>query len=226
MSNWRCFFLTLSITITVTVYLHKNGRLKAVHSVEMMHPITCEAAIFVQCDFALFKHIVECRPATTRIILGVRSEEILVAHDALIDALLVEFVVFASEWTFGARFLCHLILDRCQTTAKCFLCFHFVSATRTTKWAADEVKRFTDECGNNWNTKQNCPLTIISVINSTQSKYVEQPEEVSLLDVIFQTLCVQCRRDKCKKMWKKRRLHVLSRLQVDRNWSRFDVRTM
>lgn len=162
---------------------------------------TCDAAIFVQCDFALFKYIVECRPAATRIILCIGSEEILVAHDTLIDALLIKFIVFASEWAFGARFLCHLILDWCQATAKRLFCFHFVSAERTTKWATNEVKRFTDGCGNNWNTEQKiCPLKInFSVIkfNAIEICGTIAKRLIYLNWFRIKWLQLVCRRDNC-----------------------------
>lgn len=60
-----------------------------------MPALTGNAGVPVQRDLALVQHIVERRPAAARIELGLRAEQVLVAHDALVHARLVELVVFA-----------------------------------------------------------------------------------------------------------------------------------
>lgn len=85
---------------------------------------TCNACISVQCNFLLIQNIIKCWPPASRIIFGVWTEQLLMANDTFVDAAVVEFVVFAGEWAFGAGLLCHLILNWCQTLAQILLRFH------------------------------------------------------------------------------------------------------
>lgn len=57
--------------------------------------LTSNTGVPVQRDLALVQHIVERRPAAARIVLCLRAEQVLVAHDALVHARLVELVVNA-----------------------------------------------------------------------------------------------------------------------------------
>lgn len=93
---------------------------------------TWDAGIFVQCYFSLFKNIVECRPTAAGIVFGVRTEQILAAHDAFVDAFVVDFIVFAGERTFSASLLRHLILHRGQSFSQFVFCFHFIFFTNDT----------------------------------------------------------------------------------------------
>lgn len=78
----------------------------------------------MQCDFLLVQDIVECRPTAAGIVFGVGAEQLLMADDALVNALLIEFIILAGEWTFGASLLCHQVLHRSETIAELFFGFH------------------------------------------------------------------------------------------------------
>lgn len=57
--------------------------------------IITETWIVVQRHSALLKDVVEGRPAASRVVLGVRVEQLLFAHYAHVRSFLVEFVEFS-----------------------------------------------------------------------------------------------------------------------------------
>ena len=68
-------FYVLSIAIRyLQIKMIREKKTNVSSNFDFLWFYTCDVAIFVQCDLSLFKYIVECRPAATRVILCIGSE--------------------------------------------------------------------------------------------------------------------------------------------------------